>query len=65
LRISRSILVDRALHRLLLDHVVARRPYRDVVDHVEDLAGQRVEVLDRLDLVAEELDPIGGLGVGG
>ena len=56
-------LVDRALHRLLLDDVVARRPDRDVVDHVEDLPRQRVEVLDRLDLVAEELDPIGGLRV--
>ena len=41
------------------------RPDRDVVDHVEDLAGQRVEVLDPLDLVAEEGDPVGGLGVGG
>ena len=58
-------LVDRALHRLLLDDVVARRPDRDVVDHVEDLAGERIEVLDRLDLVPEELDPVGGLGVGG
>ena len=58
-------LVDRALHRLLLGHVVGRGPDRDVVDHVEDLAGERVEVLDRLDLVAEELNPVGGLGVGG
>ena len=58
-------LVDRALHRLLLDHVVARGPDRDVVDRVEDLAGERVEVLDRLDLVPEQLDPVGRLGVGG
>ncbi len=58
-------LVHRALHRLFLDRVVARRPDRDVVDHVEDLAGQRVEVLDALDLVAEELDPVRRLGVGG
>ena len=56
-------LVDGALHRLLLDDVVARRPDGDVVDHIEDLARQRVEVLDRLDLVAEELDPVRGLGI--
>ena len=30
----------------------------------EDLAGERVEVLDRLDLVAEEDRPVGRLGVG-
>jgi hypothetical protein len=36
-----------------------------VVDHVEDLAGEGVEVLDGLDLVAEELDPVGGFRVGG
>ena len=32
---------------------------------VVDLAGERVEVLDPLDLVAEELDPVGALCVGG
>ena len=62
---SARISLDRALDRLLLGHVVGRRPDRDVVDRVEDLAGERVEVLDRLDLVAEEGDPVGGLGVGG
>ena len=58
-------LLDRALQRLVLGHVVGGRPDRDVVDRVEDLAGQRVEVLDPLDLVAEEGDPVGRLGVGG
>ena len=58
-------LVDRALDRLLLGHVVRRRPDRDVLDLVEDLAGERVEVGDRLDLVAEQLDPVGRLRVGG
>ena len=36
-----------------------------MVDHIEDLAGWRIEVLNPLDLVAEELDPVSGLGVGG
>ena len=58
-------LLDRALDRLVLGHVVRGRPDRDVVDHVEDFPGQRVEVLDPLDLVAEEGDPVGRLGVGG
>ena len=58
-------LLDRALQRLVAGHVVGGGPDRDVVDRVEDLAGQRVEVLDRLDLVAEERDPVGRLGVGG
>ncbi len=58
-------LLDGALERLLLGHVMAGGPDRDVVERVEDLAGERVEVLDRLDLVAEQLDPIGGLGVRG
>ena len=58
-------LVHRALDGLVLGHVVGGRPDRDVVDHVEHLAGQRVEVLDALDLVAEERDPVGRLGVGG
>ena len=57
-------LLDRPLEGLIPGHVVRRRPDRDVVDLVEDLAGQRVEVLDPLDLVAEEGDPVGGLGVG-
>jgi hypothetical protein len=45
---------------------VRRRPDRDVLEVVGDeLAGQRVEVLQALDLVAEERRPEGRLGVGG
>ncbi len=55
---------DRPLDRLLLGDVVRGRPHGHVVDLVEHLAGQRVEVLDRLDLVAEQGDPVRGLGVG-
>ena len=58
-------LLDRPLERLVAGHVVRGGPDRDVVDRVEDLPGQRVEVLDRLDLIAEERDPVGRLGVGG
>ena len=53
------------LHRLVLGDVVAGRPDRDVVDVVEDLARKRVEVVDRLDLVAEEVQAVGRLRVGG
>ena len=60
----RADLIHGALDRLLLGHVVGGRPDGDVVDVVEDLAGQRVEVLDRLDLVPEQGQAIGGLGVG-
>ena len=50
-----------------LAHVVVRgRPDRDVLEVVLDqLAGDRVEVLQVLDLVAEQHDPVGGLRVGG
>ena len=61
----RPDLLDRALDRLVCGDVVGRRPDGDVVNLVEDLAGQRVEVLDPLYLVAEELDPVGRLGVCG
>ena len=57
--------LDRPLQRLVSGHVMRGGPDRDVVDRVEDLAGQRVEVLDPLDLVAEEGDAVGRLGVGG
>ncbi len=44
-----------ALHRAFLDVVVRGRPDRDVLEIVPDeLAGQRVEVLQALDLVAEQ-----------
>ena len=57
-------------HRVLdhaLAHVVVRgRPDADVLEVVLDqLAGERVEMLQVLDLVAEQDDPVGGLGVGG
>ncbi len=55
----------RPLEGLLLGRVVARRPDGDVVDRVEDLPGERVEVVNRLDLVAEEVHPVGRLRVGG
>ena len=44
--------------------VVGGRPDADVLEVAVDLAGQRVEVLDGLDLVAEEDRAEGGLGVG-
>jgi hypothetical protein len=54
----------RGLDRPLLDVVVRRGPDRDVLEVVEDeLARQRVEVLQALDLVAEHRRPEGRLGV--
>ena len=56
---------DRALHRPLLDVVVRGRPDRDVLEVVHDqLARQRVEVLQALDLVAEHQRAEGRLRVG-
>ena len=46
-------------------HVLGRRPDHEVVEPRVDLAGQRVEVRDGLDLVAEERDAIGRLRVRG
>src|SRR3954454_15276122 len=51
-------LLNRALESVVPGHVVGGGPDGDVVDHVEDLAGQRVEVLDGLDLISEEGDPV-------
>ena len=49
----------------LLDVVVRRGPDRDVLEVVlDELAGERVEVLQALDLVAEERRAVGRLGVG-
>ena len=63
---SRAISCDRALDRALLDVVVRRRPDRDVLEVVGDqLAGERVEVLQALDLVAEQRRAEGRLLVGG
>ena len=56
--------LDRRLERASLHRVVRRRVDREVVEPGVDLARQRVEVGDRLDLVAEEADPVGRLGVG-
>src|SRR4051794_19896290 len=48
-------LLDRPLHRALLDVVVRRGPDGDVLEVVLDqLAGERVEVLQALHLVAEQ-----------
>ena len=52
-----------ALDRRLRRHVLGRRPDREVVELRVDLTGERVEVRDLLDLVAEERDAVGGLGV--
>ncbi len=56
--------LQRTLDRILLSDVMGSRPDRDVLNHVEHLAGQRIEVMDRLDLVAEQRNPEGGLGIG-
>ena len=55
---------DGALDRRLGGDVLGRREDGDRVEPREHLAGQRVEVRDRLDLVAEERDAVGGLRVG-
>ncbi len=55
---------DRVLDHALPDVVVRGRPDPDVLEVVLDhLPGQRVEVLEMLDLVAEHHDPERGLGV--
>jgi hypothetical protein len=58
-------LVDRAVDRRLRGDVLRRRPDRQVVELREHLAGERVEVRDLLDLVAEHRDPVGRLHVRG
>ena len=58
-------LVQRPLDDVLGGHVVRGRPDRDVVELVEDLAGQRIEVLDTLDLLSEQLNAVSALGVCG
>ena len=56
----------RVLHHALAHVVVGGGPDPDVLHVVlDDLAGDRVEVLQVLDLVAEQHHPVGGLGVGG
>ena len=57
---------DGALDHALLDVVVRRGPDRDVLEVVlDELAGERVEVLQALDVVAEQRRPVGRLRVGG
>ena len=54
-------LVERTLDRRLVGDVLRRREQREVLEPAVDLAGERVEVRDLLDLVPEEGDPVGGL----
>ena len=57
---------DRVVDHALADVVVRRRPDADVLEVVlDELARQRVEVLEVLDLVTEHHDPERGLGVRG
>ncbi len=58
-------LVVGALDRRLRGDVLGRREDRDRVELRVDLAGERVEVRDQLDLVAEHRDAVGRLRVGG
>ena len=58
-------LAHRALDRRLRGDVLRRREDGDRVVPREHLAGERVEVRDLLDLVAEERDAVRGLGVRG
>ena len=53
------------LDRALLDVVVGRRPDRDVLEVVRDqLAGERIEVLQALDFIPEQGGAERGLRVG-
>ena len=52
------------LDRRAVGRVVGGRPDAGVLELSEDLAGERVEVLHLLDLVAEEDRSVGGLRVG-
>src|SRR4051795_7345521 len=56
-------LLERALDRGAVGRVVGGRPDADVLQLGVDLTRERVEVLDRLDLVPEEDGAEGGLGV--
>ncbi len=56
-------LVDGAVDGRLGGDVLRRRPDREVVELREHLAGERVEVRDLLDLVAEHRDPVRRLDV--
>ena len=56
-------LVDRALDRRRRGHVLGSGPDREIVELREHLAGERVEMRDRLHVVTEERDPVRGLRV--
>ena len=56
--------VHRGLDRRLRGHVLRGREDRQVVELRVDLARERVEVGDLLDLVAEQRDPVRRLGRG-
>ena len=48
--------LDRLLHALVVGDVVRRREQHERVELLDDLAGERVDRRDALDLVAEERD---------
>ena len=57
---------DRVLDHPLAHVVVRRGPDRDVLQVIlDELSGDRIEVLEMLHLVAEQHDPVRGLRVGG
>ena len=56
-------LLDRVEHLLPARHVVARRKHGEAADPLPDVAGERVEQLQRLDLVVEQRDAHRVLGV--
>ncbi len=55
--------LDRAQHGVARRHVVARRIDREARNLLPHLAGQRIEILQRLDLVVEQFDAHRHLGV--
>ncbi len=58
-------LLDRVEHLLPPGHVVARRKHGEAPDALPDVAGQRIEQLQRFDLVVEQRDAHRVLGVFG
>ena len=56
-------LLDRVEHLLAAGHIVARREHGEAPDPLPDVAGQRIEELQRLDRVVEHRDAHGVLGV--
>ena len=57
--------LDRGAHVVVVGDVVRRGEQHEPVELLDDLAGERVDRRDALDLVAEELDADGPLLVGG